>query len=70
MGKILKKKPLFKPTRKLLVRRRTDKDKIMNCTHFPAVNYNSNEKRERGTVKNIEMCLKENKVDLKTILSV
>jgi hypothetical protein len=42
-----------------------DSDMIRNCTHFLAVDHNSDEKRKSGTAKNIEMCLKENKINLK-----
>lgn len=34
------------------------------CTHFIAVDFNSNEKRVSGTRRNIERCLEKGKVDL------
>jgi hypothetical protein len=44
-----------------------DEEMIKNCTHFLAIDYNSDEKRKSGTAKNIEMCLKENKTDFKIV---
>ncbi|MBB4806966.1 hypothetical protein HNP38_002262 [Chryseobacterium defluvii] len=37
---------------------------ISNCTHFLAVDFNSDEKRKSGTLKNIEKCLALNKTKL------
>ncbi len=36
---------------------------IENCTHFLAMDFNSNENRKSGTQKNIEKCLKNQKID-------
>jgi hypothetical protein len=41
---------------------------INNCTHFLAYDFNSDEKRKSGTLKNIELCLSQNKIDIKSIL--
>jgi hypothetical protein len=38
---------------------------IENCTHFLAVDFNSNEKRKSGTQKNIELCEALNKIRIK-----
>jgi len=38
---------------------------INSCTHFIAFDFNSDEKRKSGTLKNIELCLIKNKIDLK-----
>lgn len=35
---------------------------ISNCTHFLAIDFNSDEKRKSGTLKNIEKCLCLNKI--------
>jgi hypothetical protein len=35
---------------------------IEECSHFLAVDFNSNEKRESGTKRNIEICLAYGKV--------
>jgi hypothetical protein len=35
---------------------------IENCTHFLAFDFNSDEIRKSGTLKNIEKCLKLNKI--------
>lgn len=37
---------------------------IENCTHFLAFDFNSDESRKSGTQKNIEKCLKLNKIRL------
>ena len=37
---------------------------IEECTHFIATDFNSNEKRKSGTLKNIERCLELGKVRL------
>lgn len=39
---------------------------INNCTHFIAVDSNSNEKRKSGTQRNIEHCLALGKVQVNT----
>jgi hypothetical protein len=41
---------------------------INMCTHFLAYDFNSNEKRKSGTLTNIENCLIENKIDIKSTL--
>lgn len=38
-----------------------DHQAIDDCTHFLAVDFNTNEKRKSGTAKNIERCLELNK---------
>lgn len=38
---------------------------INSCTHFLAFDFNSNEKRKSGTLKNIELCLAQNKIEIK-----
>ena len=37
---------------------------IEQCTHFIATDFNSNEKRKSGTLKNIERCLELGKIQL------
>lgn len=39
------------------------------CTHFLAYDFNSDEKRKSGTLKNIETCLALNKIDVKSLIS-
>lgn len=38
------------------------------CTHFLAIDFNTDKNRKSGTLKNIETCLKQNKVDLSRML--
>lgn len=45
-----------------------DKAAINSCTHFLAYDFNSDEKRKSGTFKNIENCITQNKIDIKSIL--
>ena len=45
-----------------------DNAAISLCTHFLAYDFNSNEKRKSGTLTNIETCLKNNKIDISTLL--
>ena len=40
---------------------------INSCTHFLAYDFNSDEKRKSGTLKSIEICLAQNKIDLRNI---
>lgn len=42
-----------------------DKAAIEECTHFLAVDYNSNAKRKSGTLKNIEACISLGKIPIK-----
>lgn len=35
------------------------------CTHFLAIDFNTDEKRKSGTLKNIEKCLNLNKIKIK-----
>lgn len=44
-----------------------DRAAIDACTHYLAVDFNSNEKRKSGTLKNIELCESLGKIDLATI---
>jgi len=37
---------------------------ISNCTHFLAFDFNSDERRKSGTTKNIEKCLKLDKIKI------
>lgn len=37
---------------------------IVNCTHFLAIDFNSDEKRKSGTLKNIENCQNLNKIKI------
>lgn len=37
---------------------------ISNCTHFLAIDFNSDEKRKSGTTKNIEKCLNLDKIKI------
>jgi hypothetical protein len=37
---------------------------IAECSHFLAIDFNSNEKRTSGTLNNIKNCLKNNKKDI------
>ncbi|WP_242805249.1 hypothetical protein [Chryseobacterium aahli] len=37
---------------------------IFNCSHFLAIDFNSDEKRKSGTLKNIEKCLSLNKIKI------
>ena len=41
-----------------------DKAAINACTHYLAIDKNSNEKRKSGTLKNIELCESLNKIKL------
>ncbi len=41
---------------------------INSCTHFLALDFNSDAKRKSGTLKNIELCLSQNKIEIKSIL--
>lgn len=41
-----------------------DLQAIQDCTHFLAVDFNSNEKRKSGTQSNIELCLEMGKINL------
>ena len=41
-----------------------DHQAINDCTHFLAVDFNSNEQRKSGTLKNIQRCLELNKGNL------
>ena len=41
-----------------------DLQAINACTHFIATDFNSNNKRKSGTLKNIELCEKLNKIKL------
>lgn len=47
---------------------RTDKERddyaILNCTHFLATDFNSDENRKSGTLKNIEKCFSLDKIRL------
>ena len=43
-----------------------DKNAIEACTHFIAIDFNSNEKRESGTQKNIQKCKNKGKINLIT----
>jgi hypothetical protein len=38
---------------------------IEQCTHFLAIDFNTDEKRKSGTLKNIEKCLNLNKIEVK-----
>ncbi len=38
---------------------------IERCTHFLAIDFNSDEKRKSGTLKNIEKCLSLGKIKIK-----
>ena len=46
----------------------SDKDRDSNaieaCTHFIAKDFNSNEKRKSGTLKNIQACIDKGKINL------
>lgn len=42
-----------------------DKAAIEACTHFLAIDFNSNAKRKSGTLKNIEECISLGKIPLK-----
>ncbi len=37
---------------------------IDNCTHFLAIDFNTNSKRKSGTLKNIECCLSNHKIKI------
>ena len=41
-----------------------DLEAINNCTHFVAIDFNSDNKRKSGTQKNIELCEKLGKIKL------
>ena len=41
-----------------------DTEVIKNCTHFIAIDFNSDDKRKSGTQKNIELCEKLGKIRL------
>lgn len=42
-----------------------DYQAVLDCTHFLAIDFNSDENRKSGTQKNIENCLKLEKIDVK-----
>jgi hypothetical protein len=44
-----------------------DEAAIDNCTHFLAYDFNSDENRKSGTLKNIQRALRQNKTDLKSM---
>lgn len=41
-----------------------DNHALGSCTHFIAVDFNTNEKRKSGTLRNIEKCLEMGKVEI------
>lgn len=46
-----------------------DLDAIKNCSHFLAIDFNSNGKRKSGTQKNIEICESLGKINLSEFIN-
>lgn len=44
-----------------------DMEVIKNCTHFIAIDFNSDHKRKSGTQKNIELCEKSGKIKVSSL---
>jgi hypothetical protein len=39
------------------------------CSHYLAIDFNSNQKRKSGTLKNIENCISNHKIDINAEIS-